>query len=63
VLDLLDREAGIVVSDDKTFDLARALLACPDDIDVGEGGIANPGPLARLSPGVRTGYAKAARNL
>jgi hypothetical protein len=52
VLDLLDREAGIVLADDKAFDLAGAFVACPNDINVGERGITNPLFLTIEHPGV-----------
>ena len=52
MFDLLDCEAGIVFAYDKAFDLVRALVACPDDVDVSEGGIANPLFLAVEHPGI-----------
>src|SRR5262249_12421528 len=41
-LDLLYRKPGIILLDDEALDLTRGFISRPDDIYVGEGGVADP---------------------
>src|SRR5262249_25163646 len=49
-LDLLYRKAMIILLDDEALDLTRCFISRPDDIYVGEGGVADPLLLAVEDP-------------